>query len=220
MPTRTRSPSCLALSCSRVYLRSLGTLAIISPCRVGPSTGLLHLGHLGRVERCAHDLRRLVLAANLDIERGADGGERGLDIGDCDVLVDRGAVGAGGDDPDRAAVFLDRVAMTRDGLVAHLDADQTAPQALGADLLERFPADELALGGLDDPAESRLERVGGVVDVVAVERVLHLEPQGVAGAEPDRGGAVRTARAQKRLPELHRPVGWRVELEAVLARVA
>src|SRR6185369_13289080 len=203
MPTRTRSPSCLAHSCSRVYLRSLGTLAIISPCRVGPSTGLLHLG---RVERCAHDLGCLVLAANLDLERGADGGECGLDIGDPDVLVDRGAVGAGGDDADRAAVLLDRVTMTRDGLVDHLDADQAPPQALGADLLERFPADELSLGGLDDPAESRLERVGGVVDVVAVERVLHLEPQGVAGAEPDRGGAIGTARAQKRLPELRGPV--------------
>src|SRR4029077_18059702 len=144
-------------------------------------------------------------------ERGADGREGRLDVGDPDVLVDRGAVGAGGDDPDRAAVFLDRVTMTRNGLVHHLDADEAPPQAVGADLLERFAADEVALGRLDDPAESRLERVGGVVDIVTVERVLHLEPQGIARAEPDRGGSVLTACALKRLPELRGPVRWRIE---------
>src|SRR3990172_6268170 len=38
---------------------------------------------------------------------------------------------------------------------------------------------------LHDPAEPGLVGVGGIVNVVAVERVARLEPQGVARAQPD-----------------------------------
>src|SRR5258705_6341251 len=135
MPTRTRSSSCLAHSCSRVYFRSLGTLAILSSCRrsafgglrrstFGLSTGFLHLG---RVERRAHDLGRLALAADLDLEPGADSREIGLDISNPDVLVDRGAIRARGHDADRATGLRHRIAVARDGLVDHLDSDETAP---------------------------------------------------------------------------------------------
>src|SRR6266850_2113785 len=228
MPTRTRSPSGLAHSCSRVYLRSWGTLAIISSCRRRASAGLRRstfglstlLLHPGRVERCADDLGRLRLPADLHLERRADGRVGRLHVRHRDVLVDRGTVRARGDDPGRPAVFQHGVAVTRDGLVDHLDADQPPPHALGADLLERLAADEVALGGLDDPAEPRFERVGGVVEVVAVERVLHLEPQRVARAEPDRRDAVGAARLDERLPEMPRPIRGHVQLEAVLARVA
>src|SRR5215813_9522311 len=95
MPTRMRSPSCLAHSCSRVYLRSLGTLAMLS------STCLFHLGG---IEGCPHDLGRLALAANLDLDGAADRCQGRLDVGDPDVLVDRRAVRARGDDADGAAV--------------------------------------------------------------------------------------------------------------------
>src|SRR5262247_2921730 len=195
MPTRTRTPSCLAHSCSRVYLRSLGTLAMLSSAR---------LFHLGGIEGCPRDLGPLALAANLDLDGAADSGQGRLDVGDPDVLVDRRAVRARGDDADRTAVFLHRIAVARDGLVDHLDTDQAPPQALGADLLERLAPDELALRRLDDPAQARLERVRRVVDVVAVEGVLHLEPQGVARPEPDGRGAIGAARGHERLPELRR----------------
>src|SRR5262245_42441307 len=211
MPTRMRSPSCLAHSCSRVYLRSLGTLAMLS------STCLFHLGG---IEGCPHDLGRLALAANLDLDGAADRCQGRLDVGDPDVLVDRRAVRARGDDADGAAVFPQRIAVARHGLVDHLDTDQAPPRALGTDLLERLAPDELALRRLDDPAQASLERVRRVVDVVAVEGVLHLEPQGVTRPEPDRRGAIGAARGQQRLPELRGPVGGRVQLESVLAGVA
>ena len=70
-----------------------------------------------------------------------------------------------------------------------------------ANALDRRAADEVALGRLDDPAEARLERTGGLVDVVAVERELHLEPERVARAEADRLDAVAAARLDQRVPE-------------------
>src|SRR2546430_758391 len=227
MPTRTRSPSCLAHSCSRVYFRSLGTLAIFSPCRrsalAGPRRSTFGLSawlfHPGRIEGRADDPGRLALTADLDLERGADSGQGRLDVGDPDVPVDRRAVRARGDDADCAAVFLHGVAVARDGLVDHLDADQAAPYALGADFLERLAPDELAFGRLDDPPEPRFERIRRLVDVVAVEGVLHLEPQRVARPEPDQAGSVGAAGGQERFPEPHGLVGGRVELEAVLAGV-
>src|SRR5262245_51560609 len=110
--------------------------------------------------------------------------------------------------------------MARHGALGHLQADELSAHALGANLLERLAACEFALGGLDDPGEPRLERVRGLVDVVAVERVFHLEPQRVARAEPNRGGAVAAALRQERGPELLGLVGGSIELEAVLTRVA
>src|SRR5215831_21235201 len=191
MPTRTRSPSCLAHSCSRVYLRSLGTLAMLSSTR---------LFHLGGIEGCPRDLGPLALAANLDLDGAADGCQGRLDVRDPDVLVDRGAIRARGDDADRATVFPHRIAVARDGLFDHLDADQAPPHAFGADLLERLAPDELALRRLDDPAQASLERVRRVVDVVAVQGVLHLEPQSVARPEPDRRDAVGAPGGPERLP--------------------
>src|SRR6266850_4747184 len=132
MPTRTRSPSCLAHSCSRVYLRSLGTLAILSSCRSA------RLFHPGWIEGRAHGPGRLALAADLHLERGADGRQSRFDVRDPDVPVDRRAVRARGDDADRPAVLVHGVPVARDGLVDHLDSNQAAPYALGANLLERL----------------------------------------------------------------------------------
>jgi len=75
--------------------------------------------------------------------------------------------------------------VARHGAVGHLEADQLAARPRGAHLLDRVAADEVALAGLDDPAESGLQGVRRLIDVVAVERVAHLEPQRVARAEPD-----------------------------------
>src|SRR5262249_35502928 len=121
---------------------------------------------------------------------------------------------------DRAAVLQNRVTVARDSALGHLETDELSPHAGGANLLERFAAGEIALGGLDDPPQPRLERVGGLVDVVAVERVFHLEPQRVTRAEPDRGDAVNTAPRQEPGPELLGLVRGGVQLEAVLTRVA
>ena len=81
---------------------------------------------------------------------------------------------------------------------------------------EHVAADEVALVELHDPAEVGLERGGGVVDVVAVERHLRLEAQRVARAEAARLHAGVDELAQ----DARRVLGRDVDLEAVLAGVA
>ena len=76
------------------------------------------------------------------------------------------------------------------------------------------------LGGLHHPAEPRLERIRGLVDVVAVERVLHLEPERVPGAETDGRRAVRLALGQEALPHRLGAGRRQVQLEPVLPGVA
>ena len=69
---------------------------------------------------------------------------------------------------------------------------------------------------LYDPAQPRLERRSTVIDIVAVERVAHLQPQRVARAEPDRLGL---ARAAEGFPDGAHIVDPAVQLEAIFAGV-
>ncbi len=103
----------------------------------------------------------------------------------------------------RAGRRLRRVAVAGDAAVRHLEPDEPARHARGLLRRERLAAEEVALVHLHDPAEVRLERGDGVVDVVAVERHLRLETQRVPRAEaagrapsasPRRGGAGRSPR--------------------------
>ena len=66
------------------------------------------------------------------------------------------------------------------------------------------------------PAEAGRDRVGVAGDVIAVQRITHLEPERVARAEAARRGAVR----DDRVPELDRVLGRAHQLDARLARVA
>jgi hypothetical protein len=107
-----------------------------------------------------------------------------------------------------------------DAAAGHLEADHLARGARGLAREQRLAADEVALLELDRPAEPGLERVGGLVDLVAVEREARLEPERVAGAEPDGLDAGRLAEAQELAPDGGRVVPGAEELEAVFARVA
>jgi len=62
------------------------------------------------------------------------------------------------------------------------------------------------LAGLT-PSRARLPARWCLVDVVPLERVLHLEPQGVARAEPDRAAPSSRPRARSAGPEPLGPVG-------------
>ncbi len=116
-----------------------------------------------------------------------------------------------------AALVIHRIAVPREAAALEPEADQLPGDAALLLRPERVVAGEgRALVELHDPAEPGLERRDGVVDLVAVERVAHLEPQRVARAESDRLGAGRG----ERLPERHGVALAAVELEAVLAGVA
>src|SRR6185503_17941944 len=69
-------------------------------------------------------------------------------------------------------------------------------------------------------AEARLEGIRGLVDVVPVEAVAHLETQRVARAEADGPNSFRRSRLEDAVPEPERPRRPHVDLEAVLAGVA
>jgi hypothetical protein len=113
----------------------------------------------------------------------------------------------------------DRVSVAGNCALDHLEPDQLPRDAAGAEALDRRAPHEIPLGRLDDPAEPSLEWTGGLVDVIAVERELHLEPERVAGAEADRLDAVAVARLDQCAPERLGAGRGRVELEAVLARI-
>ena len=110
--------------------------------------------------------------------------------------------------------------MPRDRAVRHLEADEPPRGAGRAHLLDRVLADEVTLLRLHDPSEAGLERVRRLVDVVAVERVRHLEAERIAGAEADRRDTIMAARVEQRIPEPFGGLGGNVQLEAVLARVS
>ena len=110
-----------------------------------------------------------------------------------------------------------RVTVTGEAAALELKAHQLPGDAASFWALSAVsPVKGAALVQLHDPAQPGLERRGGVVDLVAVERVAHLQPQRVAGAQPDRLGAG----PDQRLPDLRRVPLPAVQLEAVLAGVA
>src|SRR4029079_6386517 len=87
--------------------------------------------------------------------------------------------------------------------------------------VEGRPAHEVPrLVQLDDPPETGLVRVRRRVELVAVEGHPGLEPERVAGTEPDRGDALVLARFHQGIPELGGPGRVDEDLEAVLAGVA
>ena len=72
----------------------------------------------------------------------------------------------------------------------------------------------------DRPPEAGLVGRDVEGDVLAVQRVAHLGPEGVAGAEPAGEDPVRLPRAQQRVPEVDGDVVGRDQLVAALAGVA
>src|SRR5688572_30580952 len=112
-----------------------------------------------------------------------------------------------------------RMAVPRNPPVDHLEADELAGDTLRSLPLERFPPEEVALLHLHDPAEVRLPRGDGLVDVVAVEGHARLEPQRVPRAEAARGRALVLPALQQSAEDLLRPLRREVDLEAVLAGI-
>src|SRR5690242_16550019 len=182
--------------------------------RTGRRKSLLH-APLGP-ERELHHLCGQAVAAAVDLEPGAGLGRVGGQVGGADAVAEGGTQGPAPDDVDFSAVVEHRIAAAGEAAPLELEADQPASDAAELLDLERLDAlERRALVELHDPAEVGLERRDGIVDLVAVEGVAHLEAERVAGAEADGLGAG----PEDGIPERAGVAVAAVELEAVLAGV-
>ena len=99
------------------------------------------------------------------------------------------------------------------------EADDPAASAFGLALRDLVPADE-RLVELARPGEPSLDRVGALVDLVAVERVARLETESVARTEADGQEAGLAAGFTERRPDRARTLARDEDFEPILARVA
>src|SRR5438874_4688296 len=225
MPIVATSPSARTHSCSLEYLRSSGTVLMsASPpfawnlFLAGASPLPPRVSLLPPVKRCLDYRSGNVLAANADPECGSDLRKRRRDVRQGDVLFDRWSVRAARDVADDLPVLRDLVAVAGH---AALD-DETGDLALRS--LGLLHGDHVAareiLVELAGPPEARLDRIGGLVDVVAVEGEARFETECVARAKADRLDAVLGPGREQSVPDRSR-VGVRHKyFEAVLAGVA
>ncbi len=160
------------------------------------------------------------LAADVDLELGVLGGDVGQHVGQGDPLAQGGREGAAGHLADLPVAVEHGHAVARDQPVGGDEADQ---QPLGPGLLaggQGLAAAEVALAHGHGPAEAGLERVGVGGDVVAVQGVAHLQPQGVAPAQPDRRDLERRPPLEQLLPQRRGDLARDQQLEPALAGVA
>src|SRR6476620_3957745 len=147
MPIVPISPSTRTHSWLAVYFRSSGFTR--APPDVSRRRPL--------VERRRNDARGRRPAADVHLELGPDGRGAGRQERQPDRPAERRRVGPGRHDAG-AGRGLRGVAVPGDPPVGHLESDELARYAGRLLRDERLAADELALRGLDDPAEVRLVR--------------------------------------------------------------
>src|SRR6266566_2552976 len=203
MPIVATSPSARTHSCSLEYLRSSGTvLTRASDKTVSLREPPVRAGSLcdPAVERRFDYRSGNVLAANADAERRSDLRERRRDVRQGDVLFDRRSVGAAGHATDDRPAVRDLVAMA-----SHAAIDDE-PGDLPVRSRGLLRGDHVAPGErfveLAGPAEAGLDRVGGLIDVVAVEREASLQAERVARAEADRLDSAVASRREQGIPDL------------------
>src|ERR1700686_3396706 len=150
MPTVAESPSLRThswVSANRMPLRS----AIVSPF---PSFRMRPL-----VERQRNHLRRSGGAANVDAETGPGLREAGRHVGHANVVAKREGNVARGHGADPLVAVDDRVAMTRNAAIEHLEADENAAEPPFAGLHDGVAPNEVLVQA-ERPIQSRLERIG------------------------------------------------------------
>src|SRR5262249_38593752 len=141
-------------------------------------------GHLSPLpKRRLDDLGGNWPAADLDGERRPFRRKLGRNVTDSDRLFHGGTKRPGGHDPCRGAILDDVVAVARHARLEQPETDELSAHAVRLLSLQRRATDEIALVQLHNPAEAGLERCVLFVDVVAVERELHLGAKGVSGSE-------------------------------------
>src|SRR5919204_214224 len=187
IPIVATSPSARTHSCSLEYLRSSGmvlTAASYMRCRFATPSYVSGSFRAPTVKRRLHYRSGNLFSADADGETGPDLRERRRDIREGDVLLHGRPERAARDLSDDLAAGDHLVPVPRDAALDHESRDTPAWSALFR-RGDRVASEEL-LVELARPAEPGLDRVGRLVDVVAVEREARLEPQRVACPEADR----------------------------------
>src|ERR1041385_840133 len=170
MPTVPTLPSMCTYSWLLAYLLSSGVIEST------PSFGAF-------VERRRDNARSGLFSSDQDAEFRAWRRFSERKIREADRFFQRRRMRPAGDHADLFLAVDDWVAVAADAALDHLESHQLPARSLGLLALQDVAAVEVALLQLDDPSEVRLQRGGGVVDVVAVQGHLGLEAQRVARAE-------------------------------------
>src|SRR5881296_3408084 len=220
MPIVATPPSVRTHSCSLEYLRSSGTvLTRASDTTVSLREPPVREGSLRdpSVKGCLYYRSGNVPSADADRERRSDLRKRRRDIGQRDVLFDGRPVRAARDAAHDLVVVRDLVAMAGDATLDHQASD------LSLRPLRLLCGDHVAPGEflveLAGPAQARLDRVGRLVDVVAVQGEAGLQTERVARPEPDwLDSGVAPGREQS-VPDFGGVGVCHEHLEAVFARV-
>src|SRR5690606_15458752 len=149
-----------------------------------------------RVERERVKLDPFPASSNVELEAvgalllGID-----VEIAHRDRIAERRRGSSARHRSDRASVEKDRHALARDAPALEAESAEPPSHAARLSLEERLLPQELdRLVEVEREGEAGLERIGRLVDLVAVERHAGLEPERVAGAEPDRRGSISTRR--------------------------
>ena len=91
--------------------------------------------------------------------------------------------------------------MSRNTTIHHFESNQFSLRALLLEGQQFLPADEISRLVLHHPAETRFERVGGLIDVVTIQGEFHLRAQGVPSAEAAGLEPLAPALAHQRTPD-------------------
>ena len=135
----------------------------------------------------------------------------GRHVAHADADVEQRRVRARGD----VAAAGDGHALPRDRLLLHHERDEPPRRARRLDAPQLVGAGELLVERAR-PAEPGRDRIRLLRDVVAVQRVADLEPEGVASAEPAGTGTA----GDDCVPQRDRVLGGAEQLDAALTGVA
>src|SRR5581483_6207979 len=199
IPSTASSPSIRAQSCSALYSSSSGYDSLAG-------TSLLSL-----VDRLRHHLRAPRSPAKVHRQLRPGCARLRRNVAETDADAEHRREGPGG----HLAPALERHALPWDARVGHRERDQALLGAVLLHVAQRVRADEVGVERAD-PRKAARDRVPLRTDVVAVQRVAHLESKRVAGAEPARRDAAR----EDRVPQTRRVVDHARELDTLLAGVA
>src|SRR4051812_42270816 len=152
------------------------------------------------------------LAANVDLDVGTGPGQLRGHIRHPDAGLEAGRQGPARDDSGFVAVLQDGVSLARD---ARARQNERGELLFGPGLASRsdgLGADEARVL-LATPAQAGLDRVAGLIHVIAVEVEAHLQAQGVTCAKPGRSGTG----VEKAGPPGRRAARLQQEFDAVFA---